>query len=990
MKKIKIFNIIYYTYIIIFIFLVSKPFLFGREYEELYSISLENSIVNFDFKIDQYEYDLSVDSNTINIVCDSNVEINGCNVRLDLTGKEEYKHTIKVNSKEGIVFYTLNIENIAYNELSPSNPVNKFYIKSVNGNPKEWINSDVTLEIIMSDENIYSYSFDGGVTWQDSNKFVVSENKIINIMAKNYNQETSDIKEIKIDKIDKVAPNFTIQKSGNGKSIILKIDAVDMESGIESISYNGGSFNSKSEYKISTPGKYSFKVKDKAGNESVEKQIEVTSDDFEKTLKEKKYTLTLVGNGATIEKNSYSCTTTGESCQIVLPKINSQYTVLGWGTSPTSTTAKYKQGDIISLNSDLKLYAVINKEINPMGISLNKTTLSLGVSKTEILIATISPSNATNKGVTWSSSNTSVAKVDSSGKVTGVKAGTATITAKSNNGKIAKCTVTVKSKTILVGFITSYGYLKGTYSDCKGYNSDNKCNYIIRECDISNNDTCKITAPEVVVEDGSTIVGWNTNVKATDALVKGGEILTLTTTENTRLSLITKKTVKVMFDKNGAYRLGNNTDSLTCTSYNNRGCKITMPIIIRPRGTGIGWNTSSAATSAQYKQGDTITVNSNLKLYAISKENFTVTFKANGATSIGKTSLNCEVYNNNTCTITMPSITRDGGTVIGWNTSSTATTAKYKVGDNVEISSNIVLYAITKKTYTANFYSSGLNYIEYKKKDCIAYNDDACEIRLPYFNKSGHFSSFWSTDKIVMENLEGKTKLSQYFLPSGKTYKLTENITLYPNFNSINYDTNNKTHKFRQINVSQTVTIGKSIFEFESGLNSVAISNFKTFVSSIHTKYPWLFIPGKVFVVTQETAKTIQENLAYLSLSMNDAHFTVDLFDTEGGKVISENALIHEMAHSWDKYYRHKTGSRICDLDEFAVLHGKIFNSLNDSLKKSKIETFSNLFSNYYWHILGNNPQKEWYGMNELSNEEKEAVKKFIEKYIDISKTKFQ
>ncbi|MCD8355019.1 MAG: S-layer homology domain-containing protein, partial [Clostridia bacterium] len=64
---------------------------------------------------------------------------------------------------------------------------------------------------------------------------------------------------------------------------------------------------------------------------------------------------------------------------------------------------------------------------------------------TSTLTATITPSNATTNTVTWSSSNTSVATVDSSGKVTGVKAGTATITATSNNGKTATCQVTVST-----------------------------------------------------------------------------------------------------------------------------------------------------------------------------------------------------------------------------------------------------------------------------------------------------------------------------------------------------------------------------------------------------------------------------------------------------------------------------------------------------------------------------------------------------------------
>ena len=81
------------------------------------------------------------------------------------------------------------------------------------------------------------------------------------------------------------------------------------------------------------------------------------------------------------------------------------------------------------------------------GISLNKNNLSLEKGSNETLIATVTPSNATNKNVTWSSSNTSVATVNSSGKVTAVKAGTATITVTTEDGgKTATCFITVREQ----------------------------------------------------------------------------------------------------------------------------------------------------------------------------------------------------------------------------------------------------------------------------------------------------------------------------------------------------------------------------------------------------------------------------------------------------------------------------------------------------------------------------------------------------------------
>lgn len=79
-------------------------------------------------------------------------------------------------------------------------------------------------------------------------------------------------------------------------------------------------------------------------------------------------------------------------------------------------------------------------------ITLNKTSASLYVGETTQLTATVSPSSATNKSVSWTSDDTSVAMVSSTGLVTAKSAGTATITckAKDGSGKQAMCNISVK------------------------------------------------------------------------------------------------------------------------------------------------------------------------------------------------------------------------------------------------------------------------------------------------------------------------------------------------------------------------------------------------------------------------------------------------------------------------------------------------------------------------------------------------------------------
>ncbi len=80
------------------------------------------------------------------------------------------------------------------------------------------------------------------------------------------------------------------------------------------------------------------------------------------------------------------------------------------------------------------------------GVTLNKTSLALSVGANETLTATVAPDNATNKSVTWSSSNEPVATVDQTGKVTAVSPGAAIITVTTADGsKTATCSVTVQA-----------------------------------------------------------------------------------------------------------------------------------------------------------------------------------------------------------------------------------------------------------------------------------------------------------------------------------------------------------------------------------------------------------------------------------------------------------------------------------------------------------------------------------------------------------------
>ena len=129
--------------------------------------------------------------------------------------------------------------------------------------------------------------------------------------------------------------------------------------------------------------------------------------------------------------------------------LNSDGTITGIpsaeGTPTVTVTATNASG------SDSKEYTLNIKSatVPVTGVTLNQAELSLYTGESKTLTATVQPSDATNKNVTWSSSNEAVATVDTHGKVTAVGEGNATITAtaEENSNISATCTVTVTQST---------------------------------------------------------------------------------------------------------------------------------------------------------------------------------------------------------------------------------------------------------------------------------------------------------------------------------------------------------------------------------------------------------------------------------------------------------------------------------------------------------------------------------------------------------------
>ncbi|MGR6875269.1 Ig-like domain-containing protein, partial [Bifidobacterium angulatum] len=108
---------------------------------------------------------------------------------------------------------------------------------------------------------------------------------------------------------------------------------------------------------------------------------------------------------------------------------------------------------------------VTSVSVSGPGVKAGKATVRKGASLQ--LAATVSPSNATDRTVSWKSGDTAVATVDRTGKVTGVKAGKATITAAAG-GKSASVAVTVTGDVVKVESVRITGATNGRLSVAKG------------------------------------------------------------------------------------------------------------------------------------------------------------------------------------------------------------------------------------------------------------------------------------------------------------------------------------------------------------------------------------------------------------------------------------------------------------------------------------------------------------------------------------------
>ena len=876
-----IFLILFYVFIVVliiyFIFINTKN-ITKNSNKYLKSVEVVGYNLDKDFSENLYDYTVVVEKEKVEITCDTNYDIKGCNETIDLTGKDSYQHEIILNASGQEKKYTINIVKNT-NEIQTNQNLK---ISSIEGNPKTWTNKDVNIKVnAIATNGIDSYSFDGGNTWQKENFKVINQNQILNIIVKDKKGQTTQAKVVKITKIDKEIPQVKlIKSSATNKEIVLTVSIIDSLSGVEKISFNNGSYSNNKNYKVTKTGTYSVQVIDRAGNVSNKSTIKIQDSDFADSSKiEKTYTITFDGNGASTSKNYVSCTTTKDSCQITTPTITKNGSkILGWATTSNATTAKYKVGQKITISKNQKLYAITYK--------------------------------------------TYTATFDKNGADT----------------------------------------INKTSASCKVYNK---------------NTSCSVASP-TITRNGATVVGWGT--KATDTTVIAKEKGIIALSADKTYYAVTYKTATAIFNKNGADSISKT--SASCKAYNkSKVCKVTSPTITKNGSKILGWATANNATTVLASSGGQVsaTYTFNQNYYAITSKTFTATFDKNGADSIGASSLSCTAYNSYaSCNVKMPTITRSGGTVIGWNTVASATTSSIGVGSTLTLKSNVKYYAITKKTVTATFSNvdDTVAKFSYNTANCTLYNANACSIKFPFVTRNGKTIMGFSTKR--MDN-------NPPYIQGGST-NISNNITFYVRTGTVGGSGIVRVPA-GTINVTGIKNAPNNIIviEYDSSCSSSAQS-YATALKTIYNKAPYIFRIHKLFLVSDTTWNNTWSSKSAVGMQHGIAQAqAIDIkcsyFTDYSGR---EATLVHELAHSMDGYYVLQSGGYM--YKNFTTLYNKynISSSPFSSYSKtSDLEFFAEIYRHYYYTYLSTSNSS--YKVTNYPSD----VKSKLEQYINSAKTKW-
>ena len=320
--------------------------------------------------------------------------------------------------------------------------------------------------------------------------------------------------------------------------------------------------------------------------------------------------------------------------------------------------------------------------------------------------------------------------------------------------KINKRNITIKANNQTIDYGNSIAMETSNITTSNLINGDTITSITLTQSTVNVTESGIITPSNAVIKNGSNDVSNNYNI-----------------TYQTGTLIIKDNGICANIYLNGASKVGNNTSDikLCCTSTNGSSCNIELPSITPKSGfTALGYsdytNDEDNLTNATYKAGESVTIYKKenddelTTYYAITKSTtrntYYITFDLNGATSYtigGNTYTSTEkfacnadyAYNGDElpdeCGITLPTITRDGWTILGWSDDANSKSATYTQEQIINLHDDIDLYAITSKKVTLSYNvnsttSTTADNLTSKGETKTIYNTNGAVFNIPSFD----------------------------------------------------------------------------------------------------------------------------------------------------------------------------------------------------------------------------------------------------------------
>lgn len=665
------------------------------------------------------------------------------------------------------------------------------------------------------------------------------------------------------------------------------------------------------------------------------------------------YYVTLKGKGFDINQ-TLSCFTYSNKCKVKLPLINrTNYELVGWSKSDL-INPEYLVNESIEIDNNIELYAITRKKLTLLA---GEEEISCYIYNEELSCKVKLPSieNITyydNKGNKYNPNDelTLFENMELSRGLSSKK----TLTLIDKETKVLSCEKLYNKECEIelpyiegvIGWNTSKNNSNIEYKN----NAKIKMNkdlvlYGIREnkvtlkiygkeslsCNLYNNEYCNIKLPYY-----DNVIGYSLNNNESINYNKGS-IIKLT--KNTTIYPIYENKVEhtITINGNGASVQSN---SLSCKGDN---CNITLPIITRNGYEIIGYNLKANDKTALYKSGQTINVNSNMVLYAITKKEIVVNLESVGSRT-------CNIYNNQSiCSVYIPII--DG--INGWSIVKNSDYIFYEGGKSYSFSRKIDLYPVKSKKINANFIVNGNIYTT---KSCTL-NNSGCYIEAPIINIKGTTIYEYST------SINGETKC----LAGSKCY-IEENTNFYVHKGSY----------YRELDVYDSIIIGKTTIEVQKGCS---YSNNIRDVKEAYNYFPKLFTNVKLtFLTNNDYVKrygnaTVGKNT---TIETNDYAITfIDInCETYTNYDYPSEVIVHELVHTYDRNtYFNQNKIALSSTSVVSNLYNKYVSMSNRPMRDysySNKQEFMADMGEYYFLKYNKNQNID------IPND----IKEFVEKYL--------